>query len=296
LLPLCAATSSSRRSLRSTDDRRAFQKFMKSVPSCGRVHDPTKVGSAAAASSRSWTRQAPPLLADHARRAEFLGPMASVLSRRHAEHPTSSHGRPGLWVDYLRRSPTRDVRGNSNWRGPVWIPVNMLIRALVELYAYLRRRFTVECPTGSGGHLTSISRRGDRTPLDRHLSQGREGRAPRSRRITGVPGRPALARSRPLLRVLPRRHGAGWAPATRPAGRASLPASCTCSRPAPRSRCWPWARRRRWWKRTRPGAAPSPARVGPEYLSDVGSRRAARRLRAQMPVSVTSSCGCRSGR
>jgi hypothetical protein len=41
--------------------------------------------------------------------------------------------------------------GNSNWRGPVWMPVNALIvRALLNLYAFYGNDFTVECPTGSG--------------------------------------------------------------------------------------------------------------------------------------------------
>ncbi len=41
--------------------------------------------------------------------------------------------------------------GNSNWRGPVWMPVNVLIiRALLQYYLYYGDRFKVECPTGSG--------------------------------------------------------------------------------------------------------------------------------------------------
>jgi len=41
--------------------------------------------------------------------------------------------------------------GNSNWRGPIWMPVNMLIvRALLHHYRYWGDGFTVECPTGSG--------------------------------------------------------------------------------------------------------------------------------------------------
>jgi hypothetical protein len=41
--------------------------------------------------------------------------------------------------------------GNSNWRGPIWMPVNLLIvRALLQYYAYYGNDFTVECPTGSG--------------------------------------------------------------------------------------------------------------------------------------------------
>jgi hypothetical protein len=41
--------------------------------------------------------------------------------------------------------------GNSNWRGPIWMPVNVLvIRALLQYYTYYGDAFTVECPTGSG--------------------------------------------------------------------------------------------------------------------------------------------------
>jgi hypothetical protein len=41
--------------------------------------------------------------------------------------------------------------GNSNWRGPIWMPVNVvLIRALLNYYAYYGDSFTIECPTGSG--------------------------------------------------------------------------------------------------------------------------------------------------
>src|SRR5258708_37561548 len=45
--------------------------------------------------------------------------------------------------------------GNSNWRGPVWMPVNLLIvRALVNLYSFFGDEFKVQCPTGSGPHMT----------------------------------------------------------------------------------------------------------------------------------------------
>jgi hypothetical protein len=41
--------------------------------------------------------------------------------------------------------------GNSNWRGPIWMPVNvMIIRALLQYYLYYGDNFTIECPTGSG--------------------------------------------------------------------------------------------------------------------------------------------------
>ena len=45
--------------------------------------------------------------------------------------------------------------GNSNWRGPIWMPVNaLIIRALLQYYAYYGDDFTVECPTGSGRQMT----------------------------------------------------------------------------------------------------------------------------------------------
>ena len=58
-------------------------------------------------------------------------------------------------VDYLpAESDTGMFGGNSNWRGPVWFPINvMLIRALLNLYVYFGDEFTVECPTGSGHQL-----------------------------------------------------------------------------------------------------------------------------------------------
>jgi hypothetical protein len=45
--------------------------------------------------------------------------------------------------------------GNSNWRGPIWLPLNMLIvRALLQFYLYYGNTFTIECPTGSGRTMT----------------------------------------------------------------------------------------------------------------------------------------------
>jgi len=85
---------------------------------------------------------------------EFLGPYGiRSLSRYHAEHPYSFqvHGEE-YRVSYLpAESDTGMFGGNSNWRGPVWFPVNiLLVRALLNLYAFYGDTFTVECPTGSG--------------------------------------------------------------------------------------------------------------------------------------------------
>jgi len=59
-------------------------------------------------------------------------------------------------VQYLpAESNTGMFGGNSNWRGPVWMPVNALIvRALVNLYQFYGDEFKVQCPTGSGRYMT----------------------------------------------------------------------------------------------------------------------------------------------
>jgi len=58
-------------------------------------------------------------------------------------------------VEYLpAESDSGMFGGNSNWRGPVWFPVNaLLIRALLQYYAYYGERFQIECPTGSGNQM-----------------------------------------------------------------------------------------------------------------------------------------------
>jgi hypothetical protein len=85
---------------------------------------------------------------------EFLGPYGiRSLSKFHEQNPYILHveGQEHR-VDYLPgESNTGMFGGNSNWRGPVWMPVNvMLIRALLNYYAYYGDEFKIECPTGSG--------------------------------------------------------------------------------------------------------------------------------------------------
>jgi hypothetical protein len=55
-------------------------------------------------------------------------------------------------VEYLpAESDSGMFGGNSNWRGPVWMPVNIvIIRALLQFYLYYGDNFKIECPTGSG--------------------------------------------------------------------------------------------------------------------------------------------------
>ncbi|MFA6162779.1 MAG: glucosidase [Methylobacter sp.] len=89
---------------------------------------------------------------------EFLSPYGiRSLSRYHQEHPfVFHHAGQEFRVDYLPGdSNTGMFGGNSNWRGPVWMPVNyVLIVALYRLHAFYGDTFTVECPTGSGQYMT----------------------------------------------------------------------------------------------------------------------------------------------
>jgi hypothetical protein len=85
---------------------------------------------------------------------EFLSPFGiRSLSRYHRDHPyrLSVDGTEHR-VDYAPAESTSGLfGGNSNWRGPIWFPVNLLlVRALLNLYAFYGPGFTVECPTGSG--------------------------------------------------------------------------------------------------------------------------------------------------
>jgi hypothetical protein len=85
---------------------------------------------------------------------EFLGPHGiRSISKFHEHHPYVLHiGGQEYRVDYLpAESNTGMFGGNSNWRGPVWMPVNaMIIRALLQFYLYYGDNFKIECPTGSG--------------------------------------------------------------------------------------------------------------------------------------------------
>jgi Mannosylglycerate hydrolase MGH1-like glycoside hydrolase domain len=85
---------------------------------------------------------------------EFLSPYGiRALSRFHADHPYIFHANGQEHrVDYLpAESNTGMFGGNSNWRGPIWMPVNiMIIRSLLNFYTYYGNTFTIECPTGSG--------------------------------------------------------------------------------------------------------------------------------------------------
>jgi hypothetical protein len=88
----------------------------------------------------------------------FLGPHGiRSISRWHLDHPYSFYaGGVEHRVQYEPAESTSGMfGGNSNWRGPVWFPINvLLIRALITHYRYYGDDLTVECPTGSGTMMT----------------------------------------------------------------------------------------------------------------------------------------------
>jgi hypothetical protein len=92
---------------------------------------------------------------------EFLSPYGlRSLSAYHRDHPLNVQLGNGAvaWLDYEPAESTSGLfGGNSNWRGPVWFPVNYLfIEALRRYHESLGDDFTVELPTGSGNKVTLL--------------------------------------------------------------------------------------------------------------------------------------------
>jgi hypothetical protein len=161
LLPLCAVTVFDGRLREKYPELdRRFRRFLEARPELTTfIHDPGRRGcmgrSMAAVLNENKLRR---VLARMLDENEFLSPYGiRSLSRYHAAHPyvlrveSQEYG-----VSYLpAESDTGMFGGNSNWRGPVWMPVNaLIIRALLQYYSYYGNDLTVECPTGSGQYLT----------------------------------------------------------------------------------------------------------------------------------------------
>ncbi len=160
LLPLCAATALEPEVFAKYPEiGRRFKRFLNARPELrAACHDPSKAGCGgrhlfAVLDETKLRRVLAKLLDEN----EFLSPHGiRSLSRYHADHPYVLHAAGQEYrVGYLpAESDTGMFGGNSNWRGPVWMPVNILIiRALVNYYAFHGNDFTVECPTGSGRHM-----------------------------------------------------------------------------------------------------------------------------------------------
>ena len=161
LLPLCAVTVFSGDLMDKVPEARLrLRRFMDARPELTAfIHDPNEDGYAgrklAAVVNESRLRR---VLAKMLDENEFLSPHGiRSLSRYHAEHPYVHRvGDQEYQVSYLpAESDTGMFGGNSNWRGPIWMPANALIvRALLQYYSYYGNDFTVECPTGSGRQMT----------------------------------------------------------------------------------------------------------------------------------------------
>ncbi len=92
--------------------------------------------------------------------AEFLSPYGiRSVSKFHSEHPyvLTANGQE-YRVDYEPAESTTGLfGGNSNWRGPVWFPMNyLIIESLQRFHHYMGDDFKVECPTGSGKQMTLL--------------------------------------------------------------------------------------------------------------------------------------------
>ncbi len=157
LLPLCAATTFDGALIRKRPDLEGrLQRFLAARPELlAAIHNPgqTGVGGKLLASILNEDRLRR-VLSKMLDENEFLSDYGiRSLSRYHATHPfIFDAGGQQYRVNYLpAESDTSMFGGNSNWRGPIWMPVNaLIIRALLQYYGYYGNDFQVECPTGSG--------------------------------------------------------------------------------------------------------------------------------------------------
>jgi hypothetical protein len=164
LLPLCAATVFEKGTAESHP--RIFELielFRKRHPELAQkiatAEDPTLGGYAgrrlAAVCNKEKLQR---ILAYMLDENEFFSPYGiRSLSKYHLDHPFAFRlAGQEYKVQYLpAESNTGMFGGNSNWRGPIWMPVNgLIIRGLLQMYPFYGPDFKVECPTGSGKYMT----------------------------------------------------------------------------------------------------------------------------------------------
>jgi hypothetical protein len=161
LLPLCATTVIEPEQLERFPNIRAkAREFLSRRPElAAKLHPPDRPGvdgrRLLAVCDETKLRRILTRMLDESR---FLGPHGiRSLSRHHLEHPYEFvvHGERYQVKYQPAESESGMFGGNSNWRGPVWFPINLLIlRALLQFYRYYGDSFRIECPTGSGNAMT----------------------------------------------------------------------------------------------------------------------------------------------
>jgi hypothetical protein len=157
LLPFCAVTILERKiSGKYPEVGRTVREYLQLRPELmAFIHDPLKPGYKerllGSILNEANLRRVLTIMLDE---NEFLGPFGiRALSRIHQDQPfTYRVGDQEYRVSYVPGEGDSGMfGGNSNWRGPIWMPVNMVIvRALLQYHLYYGTSFTIECPTGSG--------------------------------------------------------------------------------------------------------------------------------------------------
>jgi hypothetical protein len=161
LLPLCAVTVFEGGLLKKHPELVArLRQFLEQRPELTAfIQDPTKLGEngrrlASILNETKLRRVLTRMLDEN----EFLSPYGiRSISKYHSSHPYIFHtDHQEYGVSYLpAESDSGMFGGNSNWRGPIWMPVNaLIIRALLQYHSYYGNNFTIECPTGSGRQMT----------------------------------------------------------------------------------------------------------------------------------------------
>ncbi|MFL6578421.1 MAG: MGH1-like glycoside hydrolase domain-containing protein, partial [Povalibacter sp.] len=161
LLPLCAVTVfDGRLREKYPEVSTGLNRFLEAHPTLTQhIHDPLKPGvggrQMTAILDETRLRRVLSKMLDE---REFLSPFGiRSLSRFHEDHPfVFPVGSHEYRVGYTpAESDSGMFGGNSNWRGPIWMPMNVLIvRALLQYYSFYGDDFRIECPTGSGHRMT----------------------------------------------------------------------------------------------------------------------------------------------
>ena len=237
LLPLCAATVFEGEFLEKYPEiMERFERFLEARPEL--VHASSTIRASPGIAGRRLgaildETKLRRVLAKMLDENEFLSPYGiRSLSRYHAEHPyVSMPAGRNIGLRYLPgESDTGMFGGNSNWRGPIWMPVNaLIIRALLQYYTYYGNEFTVECPTGSGRQMNLYQVAEEiAPPAGQHLPEGQgrspagEWRRPRSSRTIRTGATTSTSTNTSTATT-----GRAWARAIRPAGPESSPGPCT---------------------------------------------------------------------